>query len=82
VLGFFLTLRVAFLSSAFFPKPLLPGGLQAITTANPACYVIQTGQHLAAAGNAWSQDLRTLLALAVTAALFVPLTVTAFRAAS
>ena len=82
VLGFFLTLRVLFLSSAFFPKPLLPGGQQAITTANPASYVIETGQHLAAAGNAWSQDLRTLLALAVTAAVFVQLTVTAFRAAN
>jgi|SRR5262245_31971706 len=82
VLGFFLTLPVLFLSSAFFPKPLLPGWLQAITTANPASYVIETGQHIAAAGNAWSQDLHTLLALTLTAAVFLPLTVTAFRAAN
>jgi ABC-2 type transport system permease protein len=81
VLGFFLTLPVLFLSSAFFPKPLLPGWLQAAAKANPASYVIETGQHLAAAGNAWGQDLRTLLALAITAAVFIPLTVTAFRAA-
>ncbi len=82
VAGFFLTLPVLFLSAAFFPKPLLPGWLQAVTAANPASYVIETGQRLAAAGNAWGQDLRTLRALAVTAAVFVPLTVAAFRTAS
>jgi len=82
VLGFFLTLPVLFLSSAFFPGPLLPGWLRAVSTANPASYVIETGQRLAAVGNTWGQDLRTLVALAITAALFVPLTVTAFRAAN
>ena len=82
VLGFFLTLPVLFLSTAFFPKPLLPGWLQAVTAANPASYVIETGQRLAATGNGWGQDLRTLVALAVTAAVFVPLTMTAFRASA
>lgn len=36
----------------------------------------------AAGGGVWTQDLRTLLALAVTAAVFVPLTVAAFLTAS
>jgi ABC-2 type transport system permease protein len=35
VAGLFLTLPAPFLSSAFFPKPLLPGWLQAATSANP-----------------------------------------------
>jgi hypothetical protein len=26
----------------FFPRPLLPGWLEAVTTANPAYYVIET----------------------------------------
>jgi hypothetical protein len=35
VAGLFLTLPARFLSSAFSPKPLLPGWLQAATTGNP-----------------------------------------------
>lgn len=81
VLGFFFTLPLLFLSAAFFPKPLLPGWLQAVTKANPASYVIETGQRLAAGGGIWAQDLRTIAALAITAALFVPPSVAAFRTA-
>lgn len=79
VVGFFFTLPLLFLSAAFFPKPLLPGWLQAVTRANPASYVIETGQRLVAGGGMWAQDLRTLAALGITAAIFIPLTVTAFR---
>jgi ABC-2 type transport system permease protein len=80
VAGFFVTLPVLFLSAAFFPRPLLPGWLQAVTMINPASQVIETGQRLVSGGAMLTQDLRALLALAVTAAVFMPLTVTAFRA--
>ena len=82
VAGLFLTLPALFLSSAFFPKPLLPGWLQAVTSANPAAYVIETGQQLLNAGNNWGQDLRTLAAVAVAGLVLVPAAVAAFRAAT
>ena len=78
--GLLLTLPALFLTPAFFPKPLLPGWLQGVTSANPASYVIQTGQRLMSIGNSWSQDGRTLIALAITAAVLIPASVTAFRA--
>lgn len=78
-LGFFLTLPVLFLSSAFFPLALQPGWLQAAAHANPAAYVITAGQALMNTGNSSGQDLRTLAALAVTAAVLVPAAAAAFR---
>ncbi len=80
VTGQFLTLLALFLSPAFFPKPLLPGWLQAVVQGNPAAYVIETGQHLMGIGNNWGQDLRTLIALAVAALILMPASVAAFRA--
>jgi ABC-2 type transport system permease protein len=82
VAGQFLTLLALFLSPAFFPKPLLPGWLQAVTDANPAAYVIDTGQRLMGVGNDWGQDIRTLIALAVAALVLLPASVAAFRAAT
>jgi ABC-2 type transport system permease protein len=79
VAGLFLTLPALFLTPAFFPKQLLPGWLQAVTKANPAAYVIETGQQLMSTGNSWGQDLRTLLALGIAALILVPAAVTAFR---
>ncbi len=80
-LGFFLTLPVLFLSSAFFPLALQPGWLQAAARANPAAYVIQAGQQLMNIGNSAGQDLRTLAALGIAAVVLVPMAVAAFRAA-
>lgn len=80
VVGQFLTLSALFLTPAFFPKPLLPGWLRTVATANPAAYVIETGQRLMGIGNDWGQDLRTLIALAVAALVLVPAAVAAFRA--
>jgi ABC-2 type transport system permease protein len=77
--GLLLTLPALFLTPAFFPRPLLPGWLQGVAAANPAAYVIETGQHLMSLGNSWGQDTRTLLALAIAAVVLVPLSVTAFR---
>jgi ABC-2 type transport system permease protein len=82
VAGLFLTLPALFLSPAFFPRPLLPGWLQAATAGNPAAYVIETGQQLMATGNNWGQDLRTVIALAAAGLLLAPAAVAAFRAAT
>jgi ABC-2 type transport system permease protein len=78
--GLLLTLPALFLTPAFFPRQLLPGWLQGVSNVTPAAYVIETGQRLVTAGNSWAQDGRTLIALAVTAALLIPVSVAAFRA--
>jgi ABC-2 type transport system permease protein len=80
--GLILTLPALFLTSAFFPKPYLPGWLQGVMNANPAAYVIDAGQRLMSTGNSGSQDLKTLAALAAAAFILVPASVTAFRAAT
>ena len=82
VAGLFLTLPTLFLTPAFFPKPLLPGWLQAAAAGNPAAYVIETGQRLMSTGNDWGQDLRTLIALAAAGLVLVPAAAAAFRAAA
>jgi ABC-2 type transport system permease protein len=79
VAGLFLTLPALFLTPAFFPEPLLPDWLRTVANANPAAYVIETGQRFMSLGNDWGQDLRTLIALAVTALVLVPAAVAAFR---
>ncbi|MBO0729351.1 MAG: ABC transporter permease [Acidimicrobiaceae bacterium] len=78
--GLLLTLPALFLTPAFFPRQLLPGWLQGVSNANPATYVIETGQRLMSTGNSWAQDGRTLIALAVTAAVLIPASIAAFRA--
>ena len=78
-LGFFLTLPVLFMSSAFFPLRLQPGWLQAVATVNPAAYVITTGQALLNSGYEPGQQARTIIALAVAAAVLIPATVASFR---
>lgn len=80
--GMFVTLTALFLSSAFFPRPYLPGWLQAVTNVNPAAYVISIGQQLMNAGNSVGQDLRTLAAVAATALVLLPACAAAFRAAA
>jgi ABC-2 type transport system permease protein len=77
--GLLLTLPALFLTPAFFPRQLLPGWLQGASNLNPAAYVIETGQRLMTTGHSWAQDGRTLIALAVTAAVLTPLSVAAFR---
>ncbi|MDA8040068.1 MAG: ABC transporter permease [Actinomycetota bacterium] len=79
VVGFFLTLPVLFLSSAFFPLGLQPGWLQALARANPAAYVITAGQGLMNLGSYGPAVMPALVALGVTAAVLVPLTLCAFR---
>lgn len=79
VVGFFLTLPVLFLSSAFFPLSLQPRWIRTVADANPAAYVITAGQRLMSAGHAGTAELHMLAALAITAAVLVPLTIRAFR---
>jgi ABC-2 type transport system permease protein len=78
--GVLLTLPALFLTSAFFPEPLLPGWLRTVAQGNPAAYVIETGQRLMSTGNDWGQDVRTLIALAAATLVLVPASVAAFRA--
>ena len=78
-LGFLLTLPVLFMSSAFFPLRLQPAGLQRVADANPAAYVITTGQQLLNSGNNAPQDVRTIIALAAAAVIAIPATLLAFR---
>ena len=78
-LGFLLTLPVLFMSSAFFPLGLQPAWLQRVADANPAAYVITTGQQLLNTGNNAPQDVRTIIALAAAAVIAIPATLLAFR---
>lgn len=78
-LGFLLTLPVLFMSSAFFPLRLQPDWLQRAADANPAAYVVTTGQQLLNSGNNAPQDVRTVIALAAAAAIAIPATFLAFR---
>lgn len=78
-LGFFITLPVLFMSPAFFPLRLQPGWLQAVARANPAAYVITTGQALLNSGYEPGQQAKTIIALAVAAAVLVPATMASFR---
>jgi ABC-2 type transport system permease protein len=78
-LGFLLTLPVLFMSSAFFPLRLQPSWLQRAADANPAAYVITTGQQLLNTGNNTPQDVRTIIALAAAAVIAIPATLLAFR---
>jgi ABC-2 type transport system permease protein len=82
VAGLLLTLPALFLSPAFFPKTLQPGWLQAVAKANPAAYVIQTGQQLMNFGNNWGQDLRTLAVIAGVGLVLITATVASFRASA
>jgi ABC-2 type transport system permease protein len=82
VAGLLITLPALFLSPAFFPLSLQPGWLRAVAKANPASYLIETGQQLTSLGNHWQQDLNTLLALATAGLLLIPAAIAAFRAAT
>ena len=82
VAGLLLTLPALFLSPAFFPKALQPGWLQAVSKANPAAYVIQTGQQLTNFGNSWGQDLSTLAIIAGVGLVLITATVVSFRASA
>lgn len=79
VAGLFLTLPALFLTSAFFPMRFLPHWLSDVAEANPAAYVIDSGQRLMLGANDWGQDGKALLALGIAALLLVPAAVTAFR---
>ena len=66
VVGLFLSLPVLFLTSAFFPRPELPGWLQGVTNANPAAYVIEAGRTMMNFGLQASTVARVGAVLAAT----------------
>jgi ABC-2 type transport system permease protein len=79
VIGLFLTLPVLFLTSAFFPRPELPGWLQAVSRANPAAYVIEAGRNIMNFGNDWAALARTGGILAATLVVTLAAATAAFR---
>ena len=79
VVGLFLTLPVLFLTSAFFPRPELPGWLRAVSRANPAAYLIEAGRNVMNFGNDWAALARTGGILAATLALTLAAATAAFR---
>jgi len=79
VIGLFLTLPVLFLTSAFFPRPELPGWLRAVSRGNPAAYVIETGRNIMNFGNDWAAIARAGGILAATLAATLAAATAAFR---
>jgi ABC-2 type transport system permease protein len=79
VIGLFLTLPVLFLTSAFFPRPELPGWLRAVSRANPAAYVIEAGRNVMTFGNDWAALARTGSILAATLVVTLAAATAAFR---
>jgi ABC-2 type transport system permease protein len=79
VVGLFLTLPVLFLTSAFFPRPELPGWLRAVSRANPAAYVIEAGRNVMTSGNDWAAIARTGGILAATLVVTLAAATAAFR---
>jgi ABC-2 type transport system permease protein len=79
VVGLFLTLPVLFLTSAFFPRPELPGWLRAVSRANPAAYVIEAGRDVMTFGNDWAALARTGGILAATLVVTLAAATAAFR---
>jgi ABC-2 type transport system permease protein len=79
VIGLFLTLPVLFLTPAFFPRPELPGWLQAVSRANPAAYVVEAGRNVMNFGNDWAALARTSGILAATLVATLAAATAAFR---
>jgi ABC-2 type transport system permease protein len=79
VIGLFLTLPVLFLTSAFYPRPELPGWLRAVSRANPAAYVIEAGRNVMNVGNDWAALARTGGILAATLVVTLAAATAAYR---
>lgn len=79
VIGLFLTLPVLFLSSAFFPRPELPGWLQGASRVNPATYVIETSRNIMNFGSDWASVAQTFGVVALTLAITLMMATAAFR---
>jgi ABC-type polysaccharide/polyol phosphate export permease len=70
---------VLFLTSAFFPRPALPGWLQTVSRANPTAYVMETGRTVINIGNDWSAVARTGLVVAATLVVMLTAATAALR---
>jgi ABC-2 type transport system permease protein len=79
VIGLFLTLPVLFLTSAFFPRPELPGWLRTVSRGNPAAYVIEAGRNIMNVGNDWAAIARAGGIVAATLVVTLAAATAAFR---
>jgi ABC-2 type transport system permease protein len=79
VIGLFLTLPVLFLTSAFFPRPELPGWLRTVSRGNPAAYVIEAGRTIMNFGNDWAAIARAGGIVAATLVVTLAAATAGFR---
>jgi len=82
VVGLLFTLPVLFLTSAFFPRPLLPSWLQSVARLNPAEYLIDSTRQLMNFGVDWAQLERTVLVLVGVGVATMSAAILAFRQAT
>ncbi len=70
---------LVFMSTAFVPKALMPGWMQAVNDWNPVTYVIEAIRSLMITGYDWSLVGKALLSLAVLGVILQSATMIAFR---
>jgi ABC-2 type transport system permease protein len=70
---------LVFMSTAFVPKPLMPGWMQVINDWNPITYVIEAMRALMVSGFDWEIISKAVLSLAVLAVVLQAGTMWAFR---
>jgi len=77
--GFLIFFPLLFLSPAFAPKEFFDGWLEFLATINPVTYILEGMRTLVIEGWDWGQVGEALLAIAVLAAINMPLALLALR---
>lgn len=70
---------LVFMSTAFVPKALMPGWIQAVNTYNPVTHLIEAMRALMVTGYDWSAIGRALLSIAIVGVILQAGTLWAFR---
>ncbi|MCZ7664853.1 MAG: ABC transporter permease [Thermoleophilia bacterium] len=70
---------VVFMSTAFVPKALMPGWMQAVNDWNPVTFVIEAMRALMVSGYDWSALGKAVLSLAILGGILQTATLWAFR---
>jgi ABC-2 type transport system permease protein len=78
-LSIFLLLPLTFLSTAFMAKPLMPGWMQAVASANPVNWALEAARGTLSASVDWHAALLNGGGLVVLAVLTVWLSLRTFR---
>jgi ABC transporter DrrB family efflux protein len=73
---------LCFISSAFVPVATMPGWLRPVANANPVSVVIETMRSMALGGPIASHLIESLIWLALIVAVFVPMSVRAYKRAA